>query len=147
MNSQSAREQVKRTKPKSKNKFLECGDIYMLRTDSKKKALAILQTKLHSERSKQERLCLSDYDSELSSINNQIKHTFRNLCKKHPISKKISKKRIPHTKEKESKVLASRKIRVGYFSASLTRITQDLDKWKAASSKSKEVVVHKERPQ
>ena len=115
--------QVKKTKNKPKQKLLECGDIYMLRTDSKKKALAVLQSKLHGERKRKFKPEIKDYDLSLSEINQKIKHQFDSLEKKlvPKIKKTIQKK-------KKIKQTKGRKVRLGLFAKMLAKIKKDIPK-------------------
>ena len=115
----------KKVKSKTKTKLLECGDIYMLRTDSKKKALTVLQSKLHSERKNQIRATLDDYDSTLGEINRQIKGRFKQLERKLIPSRKVIRK---IGKKKEWRETRGRKVRLGLFAKMLARVKEDTPK-------------------
>ena len=99
----------------------------MLRTDSKKKALAVLQSKLHGERKRQLRPGLSDYEPSLSEINERVKTDFNILEKKLQPIKKIKK---VITKGRRSKESTARKVRLGLFARMISKMKKDLPKVK-----------------
>jgi hypothetical protein len=96
----------------------------MLRTDSKKKALTVLQSKLHGERKNQFRMDLKDYDESLSEATQHIKHAFNQLETRMKPESKL-KKVIKKRKWKDSR---GRKVRLGLFAKMLEKIKKDVPK-------------------
>lgn len=114
-------------KPKSKNKpkLLECGDIYMLRTDSKKKALAVLQSKLHGERKNLPRTRLSDYDPLLADVVRGIRGSFESLERRLKPKSQIKQTIAKRGKWKKQR---GRKVRLGLFAKMLAQVKQETPK-------------------
>lgn len=109
---------------KAKKKFLECGDIYLLRPDSKKKALTVLQSKLHSERKNLDRVALKEYDSDLGRSSAIIKDAFNKLEKRYQTRGQV-RRVIGKKKMKEGQ---RRKVRLGLFAKMLEKIKKDMPK-------------------
>jgi hypothetical protein len=118
--SQGSQKPTPSKKSKKKPRLLECGDIYMLRTDSKKKALTVLQSKLHSERKNLPRMTLRDYDESLAEATEYIKETFgileTSLKPKSKLKKVIKKKKWRDR---------GRKVRLGLFAKMLEKVKKD----------------------
>jgi hypothetical protein len=112
-------------KQKTKRKFLECGDIYLLRPDSKKKALTVLQSKLQSERKNIPRVPLKVYDQDLASNMSLIKESFQGLEARGFAHAKL---RTRIQKKKQKKEARGRKVRLGLFAKMLSKVKQSLPK-------------------
>ena len=121
---------VKRTRSRK----LELGDMYLLRYDSKKRAVSLLQAKMHRERTQSRKMkSVGDYDSGLGGLLSDLKKDFIEMQKMVEVEPKIYQ-RIKK-KRRIAKEINRKSYKFGAFEKYLKQMSKDFEKERIISQK------------